>query len=399
MRRNDVLLLLILVIVAILAFNKFYRDDATREEVLDILESPRSGYDLNEIEKENDKAARDKRVQNFNIQRQNSITAAVQKVQPAVVSVNVIKTEIVRRYINPFENPFFGFFDNVPYKREVQGIGSGVIISKDGYIVTNAHVVEGATKLTIMLTDDRQFDGQIIGFDSIHDIAILKIAGSDLPTASLGSSNELIIGEWAIAVGNPYGLLIKDSHPSVSVGVISAIDRNFAENKEGKVYRRMIQTDAAINPGNSGGPLVNIFGEVIGINTFIFSESGGSIGIGFSIPIDRVVKISREIIEHGKVRDIWFGFKVQDINPILASYLKLESTNGVIVNSVEQNGPADKAGLKKGDIIIEINDIFIRNTDDAELAVTDIAVGDQINLKIMRDKEEMLVSIDAIEYK
>jgi len=398
-RRNDVLLILILVIVAILAFNKFYRNDASRENVLDILEAPQSGYDLNEIKSNSETVAREKKIQNFNLQRQNTITAAVQKVQPAVVSVNVIKTEIVRRYINPFENPFFGFFDNVPYKREVQGIGSGVIISKDGYIVTNAHVVEGATKLTIMLTDDRQFDGEIVGFDSIHDIAILKIEASDLPVASLGSSSDLIIGEWAIAVGNPYGLLIKDSRPSVSVGVISAIDRNFAENKEGKVYRRMIQTDAAINPGNSGGPLVNIFGEVIGINTFIFSESGGSIGIGFSIPIDRVTKISREIIEHGKVRDIWFGFKVQDINPILASYLKLESTNGVIVNSVEQNGPAYKAGLKKGDIIIEINDIFIRNTDDAELAVTDIAVGDQINLKIMRDKEEMLISIDAIEYK
>lgn len=398
MRRNDVLLILVLVLIAILAFNRYFKGQASKDQVLDILDTNRSEYREQE-DGDDTRQNREQELYDLNLNRQNSITFAVEKVQPAVVSVNVIKTEIVRRYINPFENPFFGFFDNVPYKREVQGIGSGVIISDDGYIVTNAHVVEGATKLTIMLTDERQFEGEIIGYDSIHDIAVLKIEGNDLPVANLGMSSDLIIGEWAIAVGNPYGLLIKDSRPSVSVGVISAIDRNFAENKEGKVYRKMIQTDAAINPGNSGGPLVNIFGEVIGINTFIFSESGGSIGIGFSIPIDRVTKITKEIIEYGKVRDIWFGFKVQDINPILASYLKLESTDGVIVNSVENGGPADKAGLQKGDIILEINEIYIRNTDDAELAVTDIAVGDKINLKVMRNKAEMMIQIDAIEYK
>lgn len=398
MRRNDVFLILLLVVVAVLTFNKFYKSES-KNQVLDILGSNIADNEQLEGSLEGDNSSREEELRKFNISRQNNITDAVQEVQPAVVSVNVIKTEIVRRYINPFENPFFGFFDNVPYKREVQGIGSGVIISDDGYIVTNAHVVEGATKLTIMLTDGRQYEGSIIGFDSIHDIAVLKIDGSDLPSVKLGRSSDLIIGEWAIAVGNPYGLLIKDSKPSVSVGVISATDRNFAENKDGKVYRRMIQTDAAINPGNSGGPLVNINGEVIGINTFIFSESGGSIGIGFSIPIDRVAKITEEIIQHGKVRDIWFGFKVQDINPILASYLKLDNTDGVIVNNVDPNGPADKSGLMKGDIILEINDLFIRDTDDAELAVTDIAVGDKILLRVIRDSENIMIQIDAVEYK
>jgi len=391
-RKKDVILILLIVVIAILAFNKLYRDDTGKDQVLDILDNDRRSTEADGSNREDD-------LLKLNISRQNSITYAVQEVQPAVVSVNVIKTEIVRRYINPFENPFFGFYDNVPYKREVKGIGSGVIISEDGHIVTNAHVVEGATKLTIMLTDGRQFEGSVIGFDSIHDIAVLKIEGNELPSVNMGRSSDLIIGEWAIAVGNPYGLLIKDSKPSVSVGVISATDRDFAENKDGKVYRKMIQTDAAINPGNSGGPLVNVHGEVIGINTFIFSESGGSIGIGFSIPIDRVSRIVEEIIQHGRIRDIWFGFKVQDINPILASYLKLDNTDGVIVNSVENNGPADKAGLKKGDIIKEINNILVRNSDDAELAVTDIAVGDEIFLKVIRSGEEVEVRIDAIEYK
>jgi serine protease Do len=398
MRRNDVLLILLLVIVAVLLYNKL----SDRRETSIVLKELQTESNLDksvEGEKQEKKNSKERDLAEINIYRENSITRSVELVHPAVVSVNVIKTQVVRRHINPFENPFFGFFDNVPYKREVKGIGSGVIFSQEGYLITNAHVVEGATKIKIILSDGRQFDGNIVGYDSIHDIAILKIKGKKLPCADLGKSSDLIIGEWAIAVGNPYGLLIKDSKPSVSVGVISAIDRNFAENKDGKVYRKMIQTDAAINPGNSGGPLVNIYGEVIGINTFIFSESGGNIGIGFAIPIDRVKKIADELIQHGKIRNIWFGFKVQDINPILASYLNLKNSDGVIVNVVEKNGPADKAGMMKSDIIIEINGNYIRNADDAELAVSDIAVGDEIELKVLRKNKEYKIVIDAVEYK
>lgn len=396
MRKQDVLLVVILIVVAILLFNKFSSGN-DKSDTLTTLKN-------NEIEntgneKQERLNIRDEKNTEVTTNRSNAITQAVEIVGAAVVSVNVIKTEVVQRYVNPFENPFFGFFDNVPYRREVKGIGSGVIISDDGYIITNAHVVEGATKLTVMLPDARQFDGKLVGHDKIHDIAVIKIVGNDLPVAELGTSSDLMIGEWAIAVGNPYGLLIKDSKPSVSVGVISAIERNFSENRDGKVYRKMIQTDAAINPGNSGGPLVNIFGKVIGINTFIFSESGGSIGIGFSIPIDRVRKITNELIEHGKIRDIWFGFRVQDINPIMASYLGLESTDGVIVNTLDQNGPADLVGLEKGDIITRINGSLIKNTDDAELAVSDIAVGDQIKLRILRNQKEIDFHIDALEYK
>ncbi|MBN2461528.1 MAG: trypsin-like peptidase domain-containing protein [Candidatus Cloacimonetes bacterium] len=394
MRKTDVFLIIAVVLIAILTFQKYHRqksdqpllspDEQLRQQPSETLEEFREREELQ---------------QKIYTSRQNAITNAVEKVQPAVVSVNVIKTEIVRRYINPFDNPFFGFFDNVPYRREVQGIGSGVVINSEGYIITNTHVVEGATKIKIILPDSRQFDGDIIGYDTVNDIAILKINGDNIPYAKLGSSADLIIGEWSIAVGNPYGMLIKDSQPSVSVGVISAINRDFAENTEGKIYSKMIQTDAAINPGNSGGPLVNINGEVIGINTFIFSESGGSIGMGFAIPIDKVKKMSNEIIQYGKVRNIWFGFKVQDINQVMAMYLKLENTDGVIVAVVDSKGPAEQAGLHKGDIIKKINGKNIKDSDDAELAVSDVSVGDEIVLDVLRNEQSLQVIIKAIEYK
>ncbi|MCK4653504.1 MAG: trypsin-like peptidase domain-containing protein [Candidatus Cloacimonetes bacterium] len=392
MRKNDVILILSIIIIAVLVYTRFTekpgisplinRFDESAEHEL----SP-GDEDYTRIEK------RRTDTDEIYFSRKNAITNAVELVQPAVVSVNVIKTKIVRRRMGFF----FGFYDEIPYN--IKGIGSGVILNEDGYILTNAHVVEGATEIKIILTDNRQFDGKLMGLDSVHDIAILKIKGKNLPYAKLGNSSELIIGEWAIAVGNPYGFLIKDSKPSVSVGVISAVNRDFAENEQGKIYRRMIQTDAAINQGNSGGPLVNIYGEVVGINTFIFSETGGSIGIGFSIPINRVKKVANELIKYGKVREIWFGFKVQDINPLLASHFKLESLDGVLVNYVQKNAPAYKAGLKKQDVIIEINGNHIRDAEDAELVVSDVSVGDKMKMIVIRNGKKISLVIDAIEYK
>jgi len=227
--------------------------------------------------------------------RQNAITRAVAEVEPAVVSVNVIKTQIVRgRY--PSSLGFFGFFDFFgPMRRQVQSIGSGIIYDPDGYIITNAHVVQGATDIKVVLPDQREFDAELIGIDNVHDIAKLRIRGNRLPFARLGNSDGLMVGEWSIALGNPYGYLMNDSKPSVTVGVISAIGRNISPGGSGTQYLNMIQTDTAINQGNSGGPLVNINGEVIGINTFIFSESGGSIGLGFAIPINTVRDIVNRI--------------------------------------------------------------------------------------------------------
>lgn len=227
------------------------------------------------------------------VSRQNAITNAVRLVEPAVVSVNVIKTELVRAR-SPFGFGFFDFF-GYPMQRQVQSIGSGVIYDDEGFIITNAHVVSGATQIKVVLPDKREFDAGIVGIDQIHDIAKLKISGNKLPVAKLGDSSDLIIGEWSIALGNPYGFLMNDSKPSVSVGVISALNRSFAPRQDRHDYKAMIQTDAAVNPGNSGGPLVNINGEVIGINTFIFSENGGNIGIGFAIPINSVKAILQAI--------------------------------------------------------------------------------------------------------
>ncbi|MDD4308803.1 MAG: trypsin-like peptidase domain-containing protein [Candidatus Cloacimonetes bacterium] len=226
--------------------------------------------------------------------RENAITNAVSIVEPAVVSINVIKTEIVRAR-TPFGFGFFDFFESTPMRRQVQSIGSGVIYDKTGYIITNAHVVSGATQIKVVLPDKREFDAQIAGIDHIHDIAKLKIQGNNLPEAKLGDSQDLIIGEWSIALGNPYGFLMNDSKPSVSVGVISALNRSFAPREDKHDYKAMIQTDAAVNPGNSGGPLVNVNGEVIGINTFIFSENGGNIGIGFAIPVNSVKAILNQL--------------------------------------------------------------------------------------------------------
>ncbi len=223
--------------------------------------------------------------------RHNEITAAVEAVESAVVSVNVTKVQYVRRY-SGFS--FFDFFGDIPMQRQVASIGSGVIYDPSGLIVTNAHVVAGASEITVVLPDKREFSASVVGLDETHDIAKLKISGTNLPAARLGSAKNLMIGEWAIALGNPYGFMMSDPKPTVSVGVISALNRSFAP-QEGRSYRSMIQTDAAVNPGNSGGPLVNIRGEVIGINTFIVSETGGNIGIGFAIPVDQVRSILNSI--------------------------------------------------------------------------------------------------------
>ncbi len=385
MRKKDLIWIFAIIIIALLIYSRLVenRDPIPTQLLEDENTSIRQEDSSNIREKED--------ILNFT--RQNAITNSIKKVQPAVVSVNVIKTKIVRRRMSFF----FNFYDEIPYN--VKAIGSGVIFSNDGYIITNQHVVEGATEIKIILTDNRQFEGKIVGSDKIHDIAILKIDGKDLPFAKLGTSSDLIIGEWSIALGNPYGYLMKDSKPSVSVGVVSAVNRDFAENQNGKIYRRMIQTDAAINQGNSGGPLVNIRGEVIGINTFIFSESGGSIGIGFAIPIDRVKKQTKEIVEYGEIRKIWFGFKVQDINPMLASYFNLDNMNGVLVNNLEKGSPAQKAGLQKLDIITKINSSKIKDTTDAEMAITDITIGDRIILEIIRDGRRRSIEIIASEYK
>ncbi|MCD4650262.1 MAG: trypsin-like peptidase domain-containing protein [Candidatus Cloacimonetes bacterium] len=378
MRRTGVIISVVLLLLINIGFSLYlhHKHNQAARILSPLLENP--FCEPSSQDKQSD-------LQQLAISRHNAITSAVEKVEPAVVSINVIKTEIGRRIV-----PFFGYVE--PFRRKVPGLGSGVIFRADGYIITNAHVVNKATEIKVTLIDDRHFDGILVGIDTRHDIAIIKIeTDEDIPFAKLGDSDQLIIGEWSIAVGNPYKFMIKDSNPSVSVGVISAVNRNFTETKDGKFYKEMVQTDAAINPGNSGGPLVNIYGEVIAINTFIFSESGGNIGIGFATPINRVKKIADELISYGKIRERWFGFQVQELNPIYASYLEATDVEGVIVSHVDSGGPAEKAGVKLEDIILKINDSAVTNTREAELSVSDIGVGELIKLTLLRKKKEITV--------
>lgn len=332
--------------------------------------------------------------------RHNAITETVQAVEPAVVSVNVIKTEIVRGGMGGFGGlgfPFGDFFGGTPMQRQVQSLGSGVIYDKDGHIITNAHVVSGATQIKVVLPDAREFDAKLIGIDEASDIAILQISGKDIPLAKLGTSSDLIIGEWAVALGNPYGFLMNDTKPSVAVGVISAVKRNFGQRQDGKTYKDMIQTDAAINQGNSGGPLVNINGEVIGINTFIMSESGGSVGIGFALPIDRVKRVAKEIIAYKKIRPVNFSFKVQEITKELAGYFDVPENSGVLVTELKNDSPAYKAGLRNRDVITKVNGAAILSGNDIRLAVADILVDDEVTFVLVRDSKTLTIKYTAKE--
>ena len=321
--------------------------------------------------------------------RQNAIVQAAQKVGPAVVSISVVQVRVVRQrpFFSPFGDEFWGrFFRPREYKEKVYGIGSGFIINPDGYILTNAHVVREADQLKVTLTTGQEYEGTVAGFDEASDLAVVKIDAENLPWAVLGNSDDLITGEWAIAVGNPFGYLLDDPNPTVTVGVISAVNRDIKrERGQVQIYRKMIQTDAAINQGNSGGPLVNASGEVIGINTFIFTTSRGSEGIGFAIPISRAKALLSDLIDYGRIIPVWIGARVQELNPILAQSLELEQAQGVIISDVEDGSPAEKAGLKVKDVIVEVDDQKIRTLSDWEDLAYLARASQALDLAFLRD--------------
>ena len=322
----------------------------------------------------------------INASRRNIITETVEKVSPAVVGINVI--EIVQyRYRSPFANdPFWSqFFNDRVIQREVKGLGSGAIISPDGYIVTNDHVAGNAAKVIVTLTDGQQYDAKVIGTDQVSDVCLLKIDGENLPYIKLAESNEVIIGEWAVALGNPFGLFAINDKPTVTVGVISATGMNLGANEE-RYYLDMIQTDAAINTGNSGGPLVNAVGEMIGMNTLIYSRSGGSVGVGFAIPISKIKRVVNELKNDGKVdRSFWTGLSIQTIDDRIAKYYNLKSTKGVIVTVVAKDSPAERAGIVVGDIIDRAG-MFSINDDQTLIAVLqEYRTGDTVNIHIVRE--------------
>ena len=321
--------------------------------------------------------------------RHTAITRAIESVEPAVASISVVQIQDV---YNPFtRDPFFDFFfPERSRKREVHSSGSGVVISPDGYVLTNYHVIENATEVIVTLPGGEEFEAEIIGTDYITDLALLKLNGRNFPYATLGDSYDLIIGEWVIALGNPFGLFDISKQPTATAGIISAVDMDFGPQK-GRVYKDMIQTDAAINRGNSGGPLVNSMGEVIGINTFIYTASQfteGSIGIGFAIPINLAKDIAEELKVSGKVdRSFSTGLAVERLTAEVAEYLNVPFTKGVIVVEVETGSNAEKAGVEIGDIISAVNGQKISSSREILKIIkeSDLRSGNRIKLTLYRD--------------
>ncbi len=338
-------------------------------------------------------------------QRANAIVVAAQKVSPSVVSITVVQTKVVSAspFFSPFTDDFFrdffgDFFPERYYKQQIRSLGTGLIISSDGYIVTNEHVVSNAARINITLPDSRQFEGRVIATDVTHDLALLKIESDELPFAELGNSESLMIGEWVVAFGNPFGFLLEDTRPTVTVGVVSALNRSIKSTREDRIYKNMIQTDAAINPGNSGGPLVNILGEVIGLNTAIFTSGGGSEGIGFARPISDVKKFINEAREHGRVRVPWIGVWMKEITPDVAESLKMEQY-GVLVSGVDEKSAAQRAGIKEDDRIISVNQRAIARMNDWNRFVSNVFVGDKIDMTLIRKKDTLHVDFTVDEFK
>lgn len=323
-----------------------------------------------------------------NSPRHTMIVDVARSVSPGVVSIGATKTTYERQY-GPFGGDlFFSPYIIAPLKRNFPYLGSGIIIDQQGHVVTNYHVVEDSTRITVTLTDERTFEARLLDADRYVDVALLKIMGlgpdETLPTIPLGDSETIMIGETVLAVGNPFGPLIADPRPSVSLGVVSAVNRTFKADEHGRIYQDMIQTDAAINPGNSGGPLINLDGEAIGINTFIFSKSGSSAGVGFAIPSHRVQRIVREILKYGQLRAIRFDFEVANLTPYLRRALNLEVADGALVRAVEVGGPAERAGLKPGDVIIAVDGQTVGSASDVLANILTRTVGEELTFTIIR---------------
>ena len=338
-------------------------------------------------------------------QRTNAIVVAAQKVSPSVVSITVVQTKVVPAspFFSPFADDFFrdffgDFFPERYYKQQIRSLGTGLIISADGYIVTNEHVVSNAAGINLTLPDSRQFEGRVMAADVTHDLALLKIDANDLPFAELGNSENLMIGEWVVAFGNPFGFLLEDTRPTVTVGVVSALNRSIKSTREDRIYKNMIQTDAAINPGNSGGPLVNIVGEVIGLNTAIFTSGGGSEGIGFARPIGDVKKFITEAREHGRVRIPWIGVWMKEITPDVAESLNIEQY-GVLVSGVDEKSAAQRSGIKEGDRIISVNQRATARMSDWNRFVSNVYVGDRLDMTLIRSKDTLDVDFVVDEFK
>ena len=318
-----------------------------------------------------------------------SFSTAAKKVMPAVV--NIFTTSEIKNPNNPFmEDPRFRFFfgdqfeDNAP--QQASSLGSGVLVSHDGYILTNHHVVEAADEIEVALADGRNASGRIIGSDPETDLAVIKIdLGDNLPAITFGQSEQTQVGDIVLAVGNPFAV-----GQTVTMGIVSAVKRNHLGLN---AFENFIQTDAAINPGNSGGALVDVNGNLIGINSAIYSPNGGSLGIGFAIPVSTAKKIMEQIILSGSVTRGWIGVAVQEITPELAESFKLGKTQGVLISEVVRGGPADQAKIKAGDILIAVDNNPLTDSDAMLETIAALQPGKSASLKLLRNQKEIVLQL------
>ncbi len=319
----------------------------------------------------------------------------VKVISPVVANISSTKT-VTNDNTEPlsdfFNSPLRDFFDNYdrPHKWKEQNLGSGVVVSPDGYIITNSHVVEKADEIKVKLFDQQLYTGKIVGSDPKTDIAVIKIAATNLPAIKWGNSDGLEVGEFVLAFGNPFSL----GH-TVTMGIVSAIGRADVGIAD---YEDFIQTDAAINPGNSGGPLVNIKGELVGINTAIFSKTGGYQGIGFAVPSNMTKSVMTQLINEGKVTRGWLGVTIQNLTPELSKEFGLKKSLGALVTDIFEGSPAEKAQVKRGDIILEINGTPINNVESLRNIVAQSKVDSTIDLKILRDKKSVNLQVSISEF-
>lgn len=341
---------------------------------------------------------------------ENSFVRVAKEVGPAVVSISTEHTETFggpRRsfrffgdddfegYFDQFFRDFFGEIPEREYKQK--GLGSGFIIDEEGFILTNQHVVQDADKITVTLPDGRKLDAELKGSDMRSDLAVIKIKAHDLPVLELGDSDQIEIGQWAIAVGNPFGFAVGSAEPTVTAGIISALNRSLPQMYQRRDYNDLIQTDAAINPGNSGGPLVNLKGKVIGINVAIFSPTGGNIGIGFAIPINNAKGILARLIAGKKVLYGWLGISIQDLDEELAGYFDISDQQGALVVKVLEDSPAEDAGFKEGDVIIKFSGKPIKDVRALLREVGKKDVGRRVAVEIIRDKKVLTLKVKVGE--
>jgi serine protease Do len=324
-----------------------------------------------------------------------AIADVAQKAMPAVVHIQVTQRVDVPSPVFPFENdPFFRYFFGLPqgprsYKKEVKGIGTGMIIGSDGHILTNNHVVSGASKIIVKMGSGEEFEAKIVGTDAKTDLGVIPM---NLPFLPLGNSDRLRVGEWVVAIGNPRGL-----EQTVTAGIISAKHRTGILDPSG--YQDFIQTDAAINPGNSGGPLLNLAGEVIGVNAAIVSESGGFEGIGFAIPSNMALAVAEALIKTGKVVRGWLGLNVQELTAPLAKSLNLKVVKGALVAEVLKEGPAEKAGIRQGDVIVSLERMAVESANDFRNRVAAGRLGKKVEIGLLRKGEKISAQAIITEYK